>query len=82
MRNTSTTIDTVGEDEVARFFELSGKSRRAQQLAIDRLWRRMQNIRMDRKLPPLTRVKLGPRLRYVYKQAALEEWFRMLADSE
>ena len=75
-------LETAGEDEVVRLFDLVGKSKRAQQLAIDRLWRRMQNMRKDAKLKPLKRVKLGPRLRYVYSRQVLDDWFRILEDSD
>ena len=53
------------EEEVCRILRIdTERTRAAQRKALDRAWRQAQDIRSDRKLSPLTRIRIGARRFY------------------
>ena len=71
-------ISLLDEDEVIRRLKLDNRPNKyAQRRALDRLWRVAQNVRKDRKQPPLKRVKVG--VRYLYESEMVDEFIETLS---
>jgi len=68
----------IAEEEVIRRLKLDNRPNDyAARRALDRLWRLAQNVRKDRKQPPLRRIKVG--VRYLYDPATVEEFIEALS---